>query len=165
IWKAQEELVNFKGQIIFEVRASLLGGYYTITDPKASARFKKKKLMSINWTGGNAGERVKIELVRAGVPDITISESVGNQGNYIWTIPKNTKPSKSYQVKISNTADLTSQGLSKAFRIKGKSGAGIVVFTLLAGGAGAAYVLSQEGGGGGNGPIDEALPLPPIPQQ
>ncbi|HLF35183.1 MAG TPA: GPI anchored serine-threonine rich family protein [Cyclobacteriaceae bacterium] len=164
-WRAQEELVNFRGQVVFEVRAAILGGYYTITLPTSSDKIKKGKLMTINWTGGNVGERVKIELIQTTGTAATISESVGNQGNYTWTVPKNLKPSKNYKVRITNTSDALSQGLSKAFSIKGKSAAVFILIPVLAAGGGAAVLMSQDDGGGNNPPDGEnlALPLPPNP--
>jgi hypothetical protein len=164
IWKAREELVNFRGQVVFEVRATMLGGYYSVTQPGSTSKFKKGKLMTINWTGGTQGERVKIELIQSNHTRATISEGVSNQGNYIWTVPKDIKPSKGYQVKISNTADVISQGISKAFAIKGKSAAAFILIPVLAAGGGAAYYLSQNGGEN-KPPVDgtQALPLPPNP--
>jgi hypothetical protein len=164
LWKAKEELVNFKGEITFEVRATLMGGYYIVSNPSSTSKFKKGKLLPINWNGGEPGEKVKIELVKSNVVISTISESVGNQGSYIWTIPKSTKPSKEYQVRITNTSDVDSKGLSKAFRVKGKSAAPYILVPLvLAGGAGA-YVATQGGGTGPVTPPTETLPTPPNPQ-
>jgi hypothetical protein len=162
-WSAKEELVNFKGEITFEVRATVMGGYYTITNPTSSSKFKKGKLLPINWQGGNSNEKVKIELVKLNQPIATISESVGNQGSYIWTIPKGTKPSKSYQVRITNTSDVDSRGLSKAFNIKGKSAAPYILIPLALGGGAAAYVLTQ-GSNSSKPPVESnALPRPPNP--
>jgi hypothetical protein len=161
-WKAKEELVNFKGEITFEVRATLMGAYYTVTNPTSSGKFKKGKLMPINWQGGNSGEKVKIELVKLNQPVATISEGVGNQGSYIWTIPKNIKPSKAYQVRISSTSDVDSKGLSKAFTVKGKSAAPYIIITLALGGGAAYYFLKPTE----PGPVvteTTALPRPPNP--
>lgn len=164
-WTAQEELVNFKGDVTFEVRATLIGSYYTITNPSSVSKFKKGKLMPINWQGGESGDQIKIELVKLSQTIAVISESVGNQGSYIWTIPKSMKPSGAYQVKISKTSDVDSQGISKMFRVKGKSAAPYILIPLLIGGGVGAYIMTQGGGPGPEpvNPPEKGLPLPPTP--
>ena len=166
-WNAQDELQNFKGDITFEVRASVMGGYYTVTNPTSSSKFKKGKLMPINWQGGDPGEKVKIELMSLNQTAATISENVGNQGSYIWTIPKNIKPARSYQIRISNTSDVDSQGLSKMFAIKGKTPVAFILIPVAIGAGVAAYIFTKPGSGPesnpGGGGGDKVLPTPPNP--
>ena len=88
IWRAKEELVNYRGEVIFEIKAIVMGGYYVVNNPNTSSSFKRGKLMPINWSGGNPGDNVKIELFKNTGKTETISESVTNQGSYVWTIPK-----------------------------------------------------------------------------
>ena len=173
IWKAKEELVNYRGEIIFEIRATVLGGYYMVNNPSAASSFKRGKLMPINWTGGASGENVKLELLKDDTRTTTISESTSNQGSFIWTIPKGLKTGKGYQVKVSNTRNYEQQGVSKTFKLK-KFPVGITVFLGAAAIGGALYAAGIFGGGddgdGGGGtivppppPTDDPLPLPPSP--
>lgn len=175
IWRAKEELINYRGEVIFEVKATVMGGYYSINNPGASSSFKRGKLMPINWSGGATGENVKIELYKNQVKSETISESISNQGSYVWTIPKGLKTGSGYQVKISNTRDYEQQGISKTFKLK-KFPVGITVFVGAAAIGGALYAAGIFGSkeepptNTNNPPVDDppvddpvTLPSPPPP--
>ncbi len=60
---------------------------------------------TINWTGENIGNNVKIQLWENGSNYITIINSTYNDGNYTWSIPESVEPSTQYKLKINDTSD------------------------------------------------------------
>ena len=57
----------------------------------------------INWTPGNAGATVKIELLKAGKRTRWITKKTANDGEFIWKIPKSVKKNSKYKIKITST--------------------------------------------------------------
>ncbi len=143
IWRPREELSTYTGEIVFEVRATVMGAYYKINAPTSASKFKKGKSMTIRWSGGEPSEKLRIELKRYDGRVETIAGTVDNSGSYTWTAPKSIKGGKGYQVQIVNTSDAAKKGTSKTFKVSG----GIPVAVLIAapvvvGGVIAAVLLS-----------------------
>lgn len=166
IWRPMEELENFTGEIIFEIRATMMGTYYKVTQPTSSSKFNKGKTVSINWQGGNPEENVNLTLVRFDDQVEVLAQNIKNNGSYRWAIPKSLKGGKGYQVRVTNTQDNTRQGVSKAFKISGGLSPFILIGApVVAGAAIAAVILSggepdDTGNGNGDGG-DSDLPEPP----
>ena len=57
----------------------------------------------IQWTPGNAGATVKIELLKAGKRTKWVTTKTANDGEYIWKIPKSVKKNSKYKIKITST--------------------------------------------------------------
>ena len=169
IWQAQEELVDFRGEITFEIWATVIGGYYRITNPTSSSSFKPGKQMSINWVGGSSNEKVQIDLMRMGSKVVTINNNMNNQGSFVWTIPKNIKAGRGYQIEITNLDDPDKTGTSKAFKIKKFPMIVVIIAGAAVLGGAAALLLSGDdgttdpGGNGGNGTLED-LPPPIDPE-
>ncbi len=164
LWKIQEELGTYKGEITWEVRALLLGDYYTITNPTSYSKIKKGKTLMINWQGGNPAEKVEVQLLRSGFLVSKINDNLPNQGSYNWLIPKTMKPSKDYHVKIINTSNTQFAGISKSFKIGGKFPVALVIIPSVAVIGAVAYLATQKP------PVvippvenNTALPTPPVP--
>lgn len=165
IWRPYEELTDFSGEIIFEVRATLIGGYYQVTHPASSSKFKKKRVMPIEWKGGKSSEQVLIEIVKYGSPVLTIADRVTNSGSYKWTVPKDFTTGAGYQVKITNVNDPSLAGSSKVFKVAGGIPTWLLVgVPVVVGGAVAGVVMSggeEPINGPTNGETGTDLPLPP----
>ncbi len=167
IWRPMEELTTFTGEIIFEIRATLLTGYYQVTNPTSASKFKKKRVVPVKWKGGQSDEEVTLEVVKFGSPVLLIAEKLSNSGSYNWTIPKDFDKGAGYQVKVTNSADQALAGTSNVFRIAGGIPPWIMVgVPVVVGGAVVGVLMS-----GGeeptdpvnptNGETDTDLPLPP----
>jgi hypothetical protein len=57
----------------------------------------------IQWTPGNAGATVKIELLKAGKRTKWVTTKTANDGEFIWKIPKSVKKNSKYKIKITST--------------------------------------------------------------
>ena len=108
----------------------------TITSPLAGENWTAGTRQTISWTyEGNTGSYVKIELLKGGTLDSTItsSYSVGTNGNgsYNWTIPNTLTPGSDYQVKITSTSTSSCTDTSDSFTI----GPPTITVTAPAGGS------------------------------
>ena len=149
-WRPADELQEFEGDITFEVRATLMAGYYRVTSPVSSDKIKKGKTMNIRWEGEENSGNVKIELIRLNRTIATVNDGIPNSGRYNWSVPKSIKAGKGFQVRVTSTANSSQTGISPSFSISG----GIPVFVwigapIVAGGIIAAVILS------GNKPPDK----------
>ncbi|MFC2124912.1 Ser-Thr-rich GPI-anchored membrane family protein, partial [Bacteroidota bacterium] len=154
--------------VIFEVRATLVGGYYEFQIPSAYSKFKKGGLMTVNWSGGEPAEKVMIDLYKGDSKFSAITPNVENEGKFVWTVPKQVKSGGDYKVKITNTSNYNNTGISAEFKISpkipmvAKVGVGAAV-------VGTAIFLAtrpkpiENGNGNGNGDGDSFLPAPPPP--
>ena len=62
---------------------------------------------TITWTSsGSVGSSVKIELLKAGVVNQTISTSTPNDGTYSsWTIPSTLATGTDYRIRVTSTSN------------------------------------------------------------
>ena len=165
VWDYTKELGSYKGEVIFEVRATMVGGYYEFQIPSVYSKFKKGGMMTINWSGGEPSEKVMIDLYKGDSKFTTITQSVENEGKFVWTVPKKAKSGGDYKVRITNTSNYNNTGMSAEFKISPKIP---MVLKVIAAGAiigGAAYVATM--GDGGPEPVTPVesndLPMPPPP--
>jgi len=165
-WDFTKELGSYKGEVIFEVRATLVGGFYEFQTPSTYSKFKKGGLMPLNWSGGDPGDKVMIDLYKGDSKYSTITQSMENEGKFSWTVPKKAKSGGDYKVKITNTSNYNNTGMSAEFKISPKIpmalkvGAGVAILGVVG-------ILASGGGGedpGTTNPPDtdvDWLPAPP----
>jgi hypothetical protein len=82
----------------------------TLTSPNTAQTWKTGASNTITWSyQGNPGSKVRIELLKGGVLDRTISYSapVGSagQGSYKWVIPASQPAGSSYKIRIVSTSN------------------------------------------------------------
>ena len=164
-WSARNELVNFKGNLSFEVRADLMV-VAPVTAPVTSEfkfrdapSVKRGSVLPINWSGGTSSENVKLELMKNNVPQQTVANT-RNTGSYSWSVPADTKAG-TYQLKITGSSGT---GVSGPFAIKNKipmlAKVGVPVVVIIA------VIAATSGGGGDKNPQpsgEDNLPEPPKP--
>lgn len=156
-WLAKNELVDYKGTLIFEVRAFLPEPAF---DPLEFVNFDLKEIKSgksyrLQWKGGKENEKIDLMLFEDGNEKYKIS-TVNNDGRYLWKIPKGNK-SSTYQIQLKGETGIVA---SNSFQIK-KGFPGLLVGggALLVGGITAAIIiLDPFGGDDGND-----LPIAPDP--
>ena len=87
---------------------ALAAGTLTVIDPESPMNdnvnfVAGKTYLIIEWSKGNAGTHVKIELLKAGKRTKWITKKTANDGEYVWKIPKSVKEYAKYKIKISST--------------------------------------------------------------
>ncbi len=87
---------------------ALAAGTLTVIDPESPKNdnvnfVAGKTYLIIEWSKGNAGATVKIELLKAGKRTKWITKKTANDGEYVWKIPKSVKEHAKYKIKISST--------------------------------------------------------------
>ena len=161
-WNAADELVRFRGEINFEVRALVFTPYVDFIFPaKAGDALKRGKTNVIEWSGGNTTDQLQLELYRNGSKIQTI-ETTANTGSFTWVLSETIKPGGEYQVRISKEDQPSNFALSRTFAIKRKIPLGLKTIPVLAI-AGIVGVLAGGGGGssGGDNSGDDRLVDPP----
>ena len=81
-----------------------------VTTPNGGETWSKSTRQTIRWTyTGNAGPYVKIELLKGGTVNRTITAYArtgnGGAGYYYWYIPYNQASGSDYQIRITSTSD------------------------------------------------------------
>jgi subtilase family serine protease len=79
----------------------------TVTSPNGGENWKAGTTQAIKWTSsGSPGTNVKIELLKGGTLNSTITTSTPISTNpYNWTIPSNQTPGNDYKMKITSTTN------------------------------------------------------------
>ena len=101
-WDAAAELGSFNGELAFEIRAEVYR-FLRVIKPAAGKSVRRGSTATINWTGGQPSEKVKIELLKAGVVASNLGE-VNNSGAYNWAIPKEMDKWKDYTLRFTGTS-------------------------------------------------------------
>ena len=154
-WDAKQELVSFKGDVSFEIRARLVFSPLKITKPNKEVSIRRGERLEIRWLGRMPGERVHIDLYQNQTKLLSIG-SVPNKGAHNWTIPLGIKPGTDYSVRIKSSRSTKSTNSSN-FVIKRKVplAAKIIPFAVA---IPIAVVLLNKDRGSGE---DIILPAPP----
>jgi hypothetical protein len=95
-WNAKSEMVEYSGDITFELRADPI--FAAITINKLTG-VRQGNSTSINYSGVAPGETVKVELMRDG----TVINNLGNSNspsNYTWNVPAEIQSGSNYQIKL-----------------------------------------------------------------
>jgi len=154
-WDANKELVAFKGNITFEIKAGLVFSPLAVTKPVDNHSAKRGERLEIRWLGRMPGERVHLDLYQNQSKVLSIG-SVANRGAYNWTIPLGIKPGSNYQIRVKSSRSPKSTQ-SQQFVIKRKVPLAAKIIPFAAAIPVAAILLLKEGGSGG----DSILPAPP----
>ena len=88
-----------------------------VASPVAGTDWKKGTTKKVVWLkNGALASNVKIELLKGGVPALTISSLTANDGKHNWTIPSTLAAAADYAVRIT-TADDAYSDTSELFTI------------------------------------------------
>ena len=97
-------------------------GALTLITSKDKQKWKSGEAYIIKWDNRNAGNYVKIQLLKSGKPYKTIRVKTKNDGKHRWKIPSSVKSGSGYQIKITSTTKKTISDTSdKIFKITKKS--------------------------------------------
>jgi len=119
------------------------GGSLTVTSPNGGQSWTTRKTYQIKWSKGNAGAKVKIQLLKNGKAYKWISKSTKNDGKHAWKIPANVATASAYKIKITSTSKKTvTDSSNSSFTITKTGGSG-------------------GGGGGGGGSPNVTLSCTP----
>lgn len=178
IWDAGKELRVFKGDISFEITATVTFTPLKFVKPATATGVKIGKPYTMKWIGGTLDKNLKLELLKNNSQVIDMGD-VKNTGSYTWNVPKTMEKGERFQFKLLDPNKANNAVLSAEFNLKKTSmllyvGAGVVVAGVL--------VAVIAGGGGdepGSGQVDcsvtpndpacqtgttsEPLPEPPVP--
>jgi hypothetical protein len=160
-WGAQKELTRFTGEVSFEVRANLTYSPIAIQNPQIESVFRRGHAYKLQWKGGLAGEKLRLELIRDGFPNQVI-DNVVNTGNYTWRVAEETPIAENYRLKITaQSNNVLNTKTSDLFAIKRRIPlvAKFIPAGILAGAVGF-WVVGQLGGPATEDPI-----LPPPDQE
>ncbi len=152
VWSARTELGNFKGDLSFELRATVVAVF---SQTSKLAAVKRGTSVPLGWHGGKKDEDVKIELLKAGTSVRTLSSS-GNNGKYDWSIPGDQKPGKDYQIRMTNGREIST---SNNFQIKHKIPTLLKVAPVVV--VAGVLVAISSGSKSSETPKDSSLPAPP----
>lgn len=160
VWDAKKELVTYNGQVQLELRGEVI--YVPIHSEDIALKAKHNKNSTLNWTGGNSDDQVKIDLIRNSVLVKQIT-STSNSGSYNWTVNSDISKGTGYQLRLTNLGNQGETYETTPFKVSGKTSPLVWILPIAAGGAVAAVlVLGGGGDGNGNGGRDN-LPDPPLP--
>ncbi|HNP17357.1 MAG TPA: Ser-Thr-rich GPI-anchored membrane family protein [Fulvivirga sp.] len=159
-WDAKSELKKYKGNITFEIRATLVAAMITFKNPIDDTQFRRGRTYQIDWSGGKNNPKFDLDLYRNNVKMEAIGKTDGKK-NYTWTIPMSRKPGK-YQIKLVDNQ--TNVATTHEFKIGRKIPLVLKVAPILVVGA-LVGVLATGGGGGETPPVINPevnnLPDPP----
>ena len=73
-----------------------------LTTPNSGQKWSTGKKYTIKWNKGNAGAKVKIQLLKNGKAYKWISKSTANDGKHAWKIPSDVATASTYKIKITS---------------------------------------------------------------
>ena len=82
--------------------SALAAGTLKVVQPNNTDYYVAGMTYFIKWTAGNAGDNVKIELLKAGKRTKWVTTKTANDGEFIWKIPKSVKKNSKYKIKITS---------------------------------------------------------------
>jgi predicted RNA-binding protein with TRAM domain len=101
------------------------GSSLKVSTPNGGESWTTGKSYQIKWSKGNAGSKVKIELLKSGKKSLTISKKTKNDGKHKWKVPSTVKTGSKYKIKItSSTKKTVTDSSDKNFTITKASGGG-----------------------------------------
>jgi hypothetical protein len=145
-WDLKNELpATFNDEIDIKVKATMMATNYSFN--AMAKAFKRGTNLQLTWEGGLPDDRIKIDLMKDGMYQQTITQTNNTKG-HSWNIPKHFDKGAGYTLRLSNIADSKQKAISSTFAIKSRIPlllkiAPVVLVAVLVG------VLS---GGGGSEP-------------
>jgi pimeloyl-ACP methyl ester carboxylesterase len=89
----------------------------TVTSPNGGIYGRGNRIY-INWTwGGPIGARVKIELLKGGSVNRTITADYSNSGSYTWQVPDDQALGTDYRMRVSSASDTPTDESDSNFEI------------------------------------------------
>lgn len=144
IWNARKELGQFKGDISFEVTATVTFTPLKFLQPTVGAGVKIGKPYSVKWQGGTSDRSLKLELMKNNTSVMDMG-NINNTGNYTWNVPKTMEKGESYQFRLLDPTKPNDAVLSARFNLKKTS---ILVYAIPAAALLGVGVAVLVGGGG-----------------
>ncbi len=106
------------------------GSSLKVSTPNGGESWTTGKSYDLKWSKGDAGSKVKIELLKSGKASLTISKKTKNDGKHKWKIPSSVKTGSKYKIKItSSTKKTINDSSDKNFTIT-KAGGGVGTCTM-----------------------------------
>jgi hypothetical protein len=109
------DVSNYSGLFHIESR------YISVTSPESNDTWYIGATFNITWNSENAGDLVNIELYQQGMQKVVLVENSSNNGVFLWSIPLETSPSTSSQIKIRSSTMTTLYGISGSFSLARKT--------------------------------------------
>ncbi|MEJ0029238.1 MAG: Ser-Thr-rich GPI-anchored membrane family protein [Bacteroidota bacterium] len=151
IWNAKAEMVEYSGDVTFELQADVVTAQITVGKPSS---VKKGKTITINYSGVNPGETVKLDLIKGGVVVNQIGTSTDPR-KYSWSVPVDVDKGSDYQIKATAGARTAT---SSPFSVKAKTKAIVYIIPAVVVVGVVVFLVTKSGGGGGK---SKDLPNPP----
>lgn len=159
-WEAKNELGDFDGEVVFEIRglAILNVKPYAFSNISKETKAKRGKILNIEWSGGRSGDAITLQLMKSGQVNSTITRTT-NTGGYSWQVPKNTAKGEYqlFMIVAGNTL------MSEPFKIRAKTPAIVKIAPMILLGGTAYFFLINDGSGEGRLFTMNKLPAPPEP--
>ena len=117
---------DFEGEIRIKVKATLVEAIKTeavsklVIKPLIQNTYKKGNTIAVSWTGGQAGDKLIIELLKGGEVQLKIAEKANSTQTWSWIVPKDTKAGKDYVLQVTNSSRNGDRATSQVFSIKPK---------------------------------------------
>ena len=152
IWRAKEELGEFKGNLSLRLRAAFIPLLEFDIEP--GSKFKRGKVYDISWRFGSEITPIKIELYRGSSKVLDLIPQT-EENTYNWEVPKALDLADGYYLRA--TAD-GREAKSKPFTISRKVplAAFIIPGAILVGGV--TYLIISAGSDTGSEIPDPILP-------
>lgn len=145
MWDARKELGMFKGNISFEITATVTFTPLKFVQPSTDASLKIGKPYTVKWIGGTLDRNLKLELLKNNSQVMDMG-NIDNTGSYTWNVPKTMQKGEKFQFKLLDPTMPNDAILSAEFKLK-------KVPILIYAGAGAVAVgvlVAVLAGGGGS---------------
>jgi 5-hydroxyisourate hydrolase-like protein (transthyretin family) len=88
-----------------------------VTVPAGGEEWKRGSTHDIQWTGGKPSKDVKIQLLKGGSLEKTLTTSTANDGLFSWTVDLKLSPRNDYRIRVIYLPDTTMRDVSETFAI------------------------------------------------
>jgi len=150
-WNAKNEIVEYSGDVTFELRADPIIAGLVVRTPTG---VKRGKPTTINYEGVAPGESVKIELVRNGVAVNQVG-TTSDPSKYSWTVPLDVEKGSDYQMRVTAGSRTATSG---SFAVKSKSKAWMYIVPAVVVTGVVVFLVTKPKSSGA-----KDLPTPPDP--